>query len=471
MDNSLKMFFTIVFVLSLCCCIAQPRAHVDERFELTGVVFSLTGEEVYHHQYPEKYMKDIGDYFTKYKNHALIRFIREKINDNFFLDFPCTLAADIEITPKGIVYTRHWITYYENYALYADVETWTKSEMEEYLRLLNKFYKDTEFHRFFVSHKDFYSAVEDSYQKLIDQIDTAWFSDFFGKSYSMKNIWVVPAFGGNNFGFRRIGNSGNVFNNCIMGCTRIDENGKPFFNTNDFKVLIHESCHNYTQPLWEKYYAQCEGVCDTIYSYLSDVLTENHYGWNFSTLFEGMNILYEHCYYRDHNTLENEFTTFECSMKEAESKGFPWISEAMTFMDNFYKNRNVYNNCEDFVPDLINFLHNVARNMKDYYYPQIHEFAPIVINTFPAQNSMVDANIKTIMFKLSQPIEGLITFQDLNGNSSMEYGELSMPDACTYVLTLKEPLKPHAQYRIKICAISEACKCTNKKFELIFETK
>jgi len=458
-------------VIGINYCIAQPRAHVDERFELTGVVFSLSDEEVYHYQHSDYYWKDIETYFSKYRNHELIKFINEKFNDNFHMDFPCTLAADIEITSEGIVWTHRWIPYYENYKLYTDAITWTKTEMDEYLRLLNNFYKDTKFHDFFISHKDFYSKVENSFQKLVDQVDTAWFTDFFGKPYSMENIWIVPAFEGNNFGFRRKDTSGKEYNNCIMGCSRIDETGTPFFKTNDFKVLIHESCHNYTEPMWEKYYGQCEGICDTIFSYLKNVLTENHYGSASSTIFEGMNILYEHCYYKDHNTLENEFVSFECSMKNAAFKGFPWMSEAMTFMDNFYNNRDVYIYCEYFISDLINFLHNIADNMKEYYYPKMYEFSPLIINTFPAKNSVIDTNVKTMMFKLSQPIEGVFSFNDLNGNLSLNDVEVKMADAYTGVVTLKKKLKPHTQYKIVIYVITEPCHCTNSYYELIFDTK
>lgn len=471
MNKFSKTFFVILFVLGTGSCIAQPRARIDERFELTGVVFSLIEEDAYRQLCSVNYLNDIEEYFAKYKNHELIQFVNQKINDNFYLDFPCTLAADIEITPKGIVFTHQWTTYYDDYTVYSDVETWTKTEMDEYLRLLNKFYKDTKFHRFFVSHKDFYSAAEDAYQEIINKIDTAWFLNFFGKPYAMENIWIVPALGGNNFGFRRIDSSGKEYNNCIISCTQINEKGKPFFNTNDFKLLIHESCHNYTQPLWEKYYKQCEDICDTIYSFLGDILVENHYGSPSSTIFEGMNRLYEYCYYKDHNTLENEFFTLDCSLKDAASQGFPWLIEAMTFMDNFDKNRNVYENCEAFVPDLIQFLHNVARNMAEYYYPKIHELAPLIINTFPAQNSVVNTNIGTIMFKFSQPIKSILEFEDVNGNLSWDDVNFSMTDENTHCLTLKGPLKPHTQYKIVIYGLTESCHCTTRDFKLFFETK
>jgi len=472
MDKFLRSILAILFLIIINEGLSQPIVHVDERFELTGIVFSLTGEEVYHLSQPENYVSDIETHFGKFKEHPLIRFIQERLNENFYMDFPCTLAADLVITSQGIVFTDKWITYYEDYKRYAKVAIWNKSEFEEYLRLLNDFYEVTEFHDFFIAHNSFYIKAEKNLQVLVNQIDTAWFSDFFGQPFAMENIWLVPAFGANNFGFRRIDSTGQEYNNCILGCIRIDENGDPFFNTNDFKVIIHEICHNYSQPMWEKYYNQCETVCDSIFSDVGDVLSANHYGMPSLIVFEGMNRLYEHCYYKEHNTLENEYTSFECSLIESESIGFPWLSEALFFMDNFYKNRHIYANCEDFAPELIGFLRSVAANMKEYYYPKLYDYSPLVINTFPPQNSTVDANIKNIMFKMSKPIDALFNFKDLKGNLlSDDIEKYEMTDKYTYVVTLKKPLKPHTQYSIFIQGIAGDCNCTNKRYVLNFKTR
>ena len=136
----------------------QMQVHVDERFELTSIAFRLTGESIHTPPTPANYVKDIDDYFSQYKDHELVEFIRNHIitsEHNFGFSIVSGLAADVEITPKGIVYTKKWDLAYDpdkndpQYCL-------THEELKEYLRLLNNFYKDTKFHSFYEQHRNFY---------------------------------------------------------------------------------------------------------------------------------------------------------------------------------------------------------------------------------------------------------------------------------------------------------------------------
>ena len=122
---------------------AQTKGHVDERFELTSIVFRLTEDVAFVHATPKNYISDIDIYFSPYKHHELIEFVKKTIYSRSSLNIalPTFLASDIKITPKGIVWTDEWVatihadnTMEENYR-------WTKSELQEYLKLLNKFYK------------------------------------------------------------------------------------------------------------------------------------------------------------------------------------------------------------------------------------------------------------------------------------------------------------------------------------------
>ena len=125
--------------------------------------------------------------------------------------------------------------------------------MKEYVSLLDKFYKETRFHSFFVNHSDFYSKVEANANVIVSQIDTAWFMDFFGQRFDMSNIWIVPLMGPHNFMDRRVDKSGKIYRNCALGTTRTDSLGYPTFDSRHLRTLIHEVCHNYNNPICEKY--------------------------------------------------------------------------------------------------------------------------------------------------------------------------------------------------------------------------
>ena len=200
----------------------QTYIGVDERFELVNIAFRLTGKNVFVYTDPANYMTNIDNYFSKYKNHELIKFLRQRYEPMSMIEIgtATNLAADIEITSKGIVVTNQWIPFgkYEEYGVDKHDWDWSEAEFKECVKLLNKFYKDTKFHQFFLSNRSFYASIEKEFQKLVDQIDTAWFQDVFSKPYEMDNIWLVPSNGVHNFATLRKDAAGNSYNNCEIGC-------------------------------------------------------------------------------------------------------------------------------------------------------------------------------------------------------------------------------------------------------------
>ena len=70
----------VKMIVLLFCLFASPdlfcqKPVVDERFELTGIVFQLTGIEGLVQQEPETYVADLNQYFERHKKHELIIFL------------------------------------------------------------------------------------------------------------------------------------------------------------------------------------------------------------------------------------------------------------------------------------------------------------------------------------------------------------------------------------------------------------
>ena len=102
----LSISLLLAFNLSFC----QPQVSVDERFELTSIVFRLTDDVAFVHSNPANYIKDIDDYFSEFKNHELIAFVKKTMYSKSVLDIslPAFFAGDIKITKNGIVWTDEW---------------------------------------------------------------------------------------------------------------------------------------------------------------------------------------------------------------------------------------------------------------------------------------------------------------------------------------------------------------------------
>ncbi len=432
---------------------SQTQIAVDERFELTSIAFRLTGREIYAQTRPAEYVKDIESYFSKYKEHELVRFLKEVTYSKPVFDISITadLSVDIEITPKGIVYTEKWDR--------ADIG-WSEAEQVEYLRLLNKFYKETKFHKFYKAHSDFYAAAEKSLHELVNQIDTAWFCDFFGAPWENVNIFLVPANGRNNFAASRTDHSGKRHCNSLIGCSFTDKNGVPEFDYSTYWVLIHEICHNFCNPVCEKYEAEFMPICDTLFQHVGERLTRNYYGSSGNILYEGLNRVCEFLYLQTHEAPDAPYPLYY-RVKKEESIGFVWLGEMLRYMDVFKNNRSHYPTFESFMPQLKHFLQRTADNMEGYYAKKmaLTTEKPRVIATFPGNGSVVDTNITEVVIYFSLPMYQNAIWVDYPRD--VDESILILPtgdsddfaywrDEYTYVVRLSEPLKPRSKYGFRV---------------------
>lgn len=471
-----KYLALIVFIAQIPIVFAQIGAKTDERLELTTVVLRLTGENAFTRAPESKYTADVDSHFSKFKNHELINFVKRTIHSRKVLNLPLPveLAGDIKITSKGIVLNDSWNISIED-SVNVNEGTWTLKEIKEYARLLNKFYKDTDFHTFYLNHTKFYSEVQDSLNRIVSQIDTSWFMDFFGKPFEMANIWVAPLLGPHNFMDMRIGKDGKEYHNCAIGLTRFDSFGAPQFDQKTFMVLIHEICHNYNNPICEKYEKDFLPICDTLLNYVGESL--GHYGQSTSVLYEGLNRVCEYSYYMTHHSLDEEYLDFRIC--DEEYSGFVWMGEILKYMEIFHNNRNLFPTYEHFMPQLRLFYENVMENMDNYYLPKMKLQEPQVVATYPAKNSIVDTTITKVEIIFSQPMQtGFLWYRPVDS----AYNALPLPadfdnlywlNEYHYVIPLQTPLKPNNRYGIRAHnrVPSKKYGTPTIPYDLIFETK
>ena len=459
----------------------QTNIGVDERFELVNIAFRLTGKNVFVYTDPANYMANIDNYFEKYKNHELIKFLRQRYEPRsvIVLGEASGLAADIEITPKGIVPTHRWLSFvnHEEYGVQKNDGDWSEAEYKECVRLLNKFYKDTKFHQFYLSNKSFYDSIEREFQKLVDQIDTAWFQDFFGKPYNMDNIWLVPSNGVHNFAILRKDAEGNKYNNCVIACPFTNASGEVVFGEGTFQTLIHEICHNYSAPICEQYQEYFKEICDTLYNTkVGKVLKNNAYGDPGAFTYEGINRLCEFYYYQMHNTFDS--MELDRRIHNDKTKGFIWLEDMLRFMEVFSSNRDIYPDFQSFMPQLHGFLSEVVNLMDKYYWPKYQLLFSRVVATYPANGAVVDTNVTAVYIFFSQPMFTGMKFNDGILNQSelshipVDFDKITWVNEYTYKMPLSEPLKPKTKHGVKVFrAIDNAYHYGQYPYDLIFETK
>ena len=483
MNTIRKIQKIIVFALILLGSqvFGQTNIGVDERFELVSIAFRLTGKNAFVHSNPSNYVANIDNYFSKYKNHELIKYLSQTLNQESVIDLTIVsrIAADIEISPRGIVVTNQWIPFvkYEEYGVDKHDWDWSEAEFKECVRLLNKFYKDTRFHQFYLSNKSFYDSIEREFQKIVDQIDTAWFQDIFGKPYQMDNIWLVPSNGVNNFAILRKDAGGNKYNNCAIACLFTNAAGEVIFGEGASQALMHEMCHNYCNPICEQNQEFFKEICDTLYNTkIGKVLEKNYYGSPSAITYEGINRLCEFYYYQTHKTFE--LADLDRRIHNEKIKGFIWLEEMLRLMEVFSSNRDIYPDFQSFVPQLHTFFSEVVNLMDKYYWPKYQLLFSRVVATYPANGAVVDTNVTAVYIFFSQPMFTGMKFNDGIHNQSelsripVDFDKITWVNEYTYKMPLSEPLKPKTKYGVKVFrAIDNAYHYGQYPYDLIFETK
>lgn len=478
MKNLRKTIFTVFLLASSIIVYGQTNVRVDERFELTGIAFRLTGIETFAKSVPKSYANDIDEYFDKYKEHELVKFLYHIVMTKkpFDMTFVVTSAADIVISGNNIHFSKNLITCYD---LAPTIDTtnseWTKAELEEYLRLLNKFYKDTKFHDFFVQHTDFYRTAEGRMQQIVNQINTFWFKSFFGHSHNLANVWVIPANGANNYSLWKQDKTGKMHFDCALGCSTSDSLGYPVFDETDFNVLVHEICHHYVNPICDKFWSSIESTCDSIFSFVSDELKSHHCGTPKAMFYESMNRLCEYSYLKMHPIVSEE--RMKTNMIISNLIGFVWLHEMIDFLEVLTNIKTPSPYFEDCMPQLIGFLQQVPQNMESYYLPKHRLLRPRILYTYPAANSIVDTDLDTIVISFSQPMQPFFAWwRDFADSLNIEIPPLKenefWADDHTVLFPIEGPLKPHTKYGIPVSAYTSSTDAVmGKDFDLIFETR
>jgi len=388
----------LLSIITVLPTLAQLKTKVDERFELTSIVFRLAGAEEYVNNEVSSYISDIDNYFSRYKNHALIGYIK-KIRERDKIAYDAVSGStDLLEIKKGKIQIKPRV----NIAKYIkNDDRWSEATLTEYFQLLNLFYKDTKFHLFFNAHTDFYKQAEARLDDVVNKINISWFESFFGKPLKNPAIYASLCNGKSNYALSSSGHIDNPIEKfgIVIGCSQIDEAGIPVFDTISLvPIIIHEFCHHFTNPLVDKYEDELISSAEKIFPYVKEQLNRVAYNTPNSIYGEGFNNLFVNMYYR-----ENPTTTDKYEIVKNERHGFIWMERATVFMDNFYSNRKVYPYIDDFMPQLIGFLKFVSKNI-EIITNEYKNKNPYVVNIFPISDSEIDACLREITVHFSHPM-------------------------------------------------------------------
>ena len=380
-------------------CYAQISVKVDERFELTSIMFGLAGVPEYCQCNIPSYLQDVIDELTPYERTEAINYIREL---NQFHQIGYNLVAktaealeikngEIELQPK---YDISKISEFDS--------RWTEELFAKFLTLTNEFYKQTNFHQFFEEHLSLYSCAEQQMQVLLTEEVNDWFVSFYGKSLDPNlTIYISLWNGPNNY---------SIPNGVVIGMTG-DANGNPIPDKNNtLSLLIHELSHHFMNYIVEQHWSQLQSPATQLYHLSKEIFdTNSAYAGAKTIMNEWLTALATISYLQEHNNdVWGKFL-----IKKKTEEGFIWMQRSVNLMDRFYANRQSYSCFQEFMPQIIEFVKLTANNPVDL----IREYEtrqPYIVNVEPALGSNI-LNAKEITITFSKPMLGSYGFNGTGG--------------------------------------------------------
>ena len=244
-----------------------PVKYIEET-ELVGVLCHLAGIDGYSFGTEdgvlEDYLKDVDSAFAGFKEHKAVVFAREKLaRKGFGWDFPMAFALRLRLENGRLVYNEGIEKNFDDY--YCRI---SRKDEKRFIKLLEDFYDDSGFGRFFAGHKALYKECENAMKEVVAGIDLSWYDRFFGRrENSTFNIYLGLLNGGGNYAVHQMNNDGSDIINAVMGCCDRDENGNIYYGAiYTLPILIHEFNHSYCNPLNNEFWSEIADSAGDLFS-------------------------------------------------------------------------------------------------------------------------------------------------------------------------------------------------------------
>lgn len=373
-----KIILLLLLLLAGNNVFAQLIPKVDERIELASIVFCLAGAPEYSVNEIPSYAEDIDSYFAEYKDHPVVKFAKE-VRKEYAVSYgdPMASALFSEIGKRGVGLASG-LTDEE-----IEKTRWTAKDLKKYYKLLDDFYKETKFREFFDSHRELYGIAEERMSAMFqNKFNADWFESFYGKPLGEIYIYIGMANGPSNYAFQDL----QYGNGIIIGAGRQAADGLPDFSGNIIFAVIHEIGHLFSNDLFMKHWNEIEPAADIIYPYIKEDMYFKAYGDPITSMLEWFNNLCVLMYFKDNSSPESgDLNIYTVQMMFS---GFLWMERSVSFMENFYSNRELYPYIESFMPQLISFLNYTAHDF-DKILEEALKVYPYVVEVFPAIGSSV----------------------------------------------------------------------------------
>jgi len=318
---------------------------IDPRIEFWQI-FNLVAGNPGINYIDTDYKTDIIDYFSKYKGHSSIQYLRGNYQKFFgSMDEPYSLLPSLELdfTFRKDVSENRWKDH---------------QEIDSLLFAFRQFAEDTDFAKFFNSQSDFYTLLfNNTAYTLSDFSERERMLKYYGigdtESHAFEVIINVLGFG--NFGIGLTTESQDEHYAIVSPGRAIS--GIPVYSKLELEKLIwHEFGHSFTNPLVDKHWTDLEKL-----SILHDPIRESmesqaYQAWK--------TVVYEHmtralaCRF-EASKYGDEFARYSQERIEA-GRRFIYVAPMIDQLKTYEQNRSNYANLGSFMPLIVERLKGIS---------------------------------------------------------------------------------------------------------------
>lgn len=334
------------------------EAKSDERIELVSIICHLAGFGEYNMDMGGEYIADIDSFFAPFKKHPAVEMMKGlKKSKGVSFDSPMSFALYMQ--KDG-----------DTFSMVSDSvvpeKRWKGVDLKDVTSKISDFYRDSDFKKFFNSHKPFYDEICKVYNtNVLKDFNGGWYEKFYGFP-PMEKFEVIIGFtnGGANYGPSRKlqGQPREVYS--ITGYS-LDEDGETYFKSSPdmyLSTLVHEFNHSFVNPLLEdtQFSTQMEPAGKTLLDRTKKIMYRNNYG-NWQTIINESVVRAAVIQYLIDNGYPED--VIRKGITDELSTGFYWIPELVECLSEYTSNRDKYPTFNSFYGRIVDFFNDYTSNM------------------------------------------------------------------------------------------------------------
>ena len=327
----------------------NPEPYFSETVELMGLVWRLAGSFEYNQCQIGTVTNSADKHFALMKNHQAVTLAKQYYQQGVSYDAVTGYANQLVFNDEGD------IVFDTNYLSGSNTgfdDRWSNQQKNNMLQAINDFYKESNFHDWFVSTEVEQQQAIASFKKVC-KLDYTWFDSYYGKNDKVASRIILSFMIGNsNNGISLRRKDGTLLLTPVLGSLS-QNNGGVRFN-GDMNLIVHEFSHPYCNPLIEANWSAIAIKANEIYNKVSSLMQSQAYSEAMTMMCETLVRSSAIRYMISHN----QKNMVNMTLAQEEGNGFMMVRTLVNVLEKREQEASKYPTLADFMPDIIDSINN-----------------------------------------------------------------------------------------------------------------